>query len=131
MIYMYLNGTKGEQNGTRVSEGGTFTNAIKATLNASQNEISDPIEVQIRCDENYSTVGNVTLTITGATANKVCLSKDNLSWEDWGAPLTLVDANIGDKNVPVFVKLKAEDTESAFKDTQAKLRLEAVIQSVK
>lgn len=129
MIYMYLNGTKNEQNGTKVSEGGTFTNAIKATLNASQNQISDPIEVQIRCDENYSTVGDVTITITGTTANKVCLSKDNSQWGEWGAALTLSDANIGDRNVPIFVKLKATDDESAHKDTQAKLRLEATIQS--
>lgn len=34
MIYMYLNGTVGETDGTKVSEGGSFTNAIKATLNA-------------------------------------------------------------------------------------------------
>ena len=130
MIYMYLNGTKNEQDGTKVSEGGSFTNAIKATLNASQNEISEAIEVQIRCDEDYGTIGNVTISLNGATASKACLSKDGEEWLEWGQALTLVDPNITNRNFPIFIRLKATDDESAHKDTQIKARLEATIQSI-
>ena len=127
---MYLNGTRGEEDGTKVSEGGSFTNAIKATLNASQNEISEPIEVQLRCDKDYSTIGNVTIALTGNTANKACLSADSVEWLEWGQPLTLVDPNITNRNVPIYIRLKATDDESAHKDTQIKARLEATIQSI-
>lgn len=130
MIYMYLNGTRGEENGTKVSEGGSFTNAIKATLNASQNQISEPIEVQLRCDEGYGTVGNVIVSLTGNTANKACLSADGVEWLEWGQALTLVDPDIRNRNLPIFIRLKATDDESAHKDTQIKARLEATIQSI-
>lgn len=130
MIYMYLNGTRGEEDGTKVSEGGSFTNAIKATLNASQNQISEPIEVQLRCDKDYSTIGNVTISLTGSTSNKACLSADSVEWLEWGQPLTLVDPNITNRNVPIYIRLKATDDESAHKDTQIKARLEATIQSI-
>lgn len=109
MIYMYLNGTKGEENGTKVSEGGSFTNAIKATLNASQNQISEPIEIQLRCDEGYETIGNVIISLTGNTSNKACLSADGSEWLEWGQPLTLTDPNITNRNLPIFIRLKATD----------------------
>ena len=109
MIYMYLNGTRGEEDGTKVSEGGSFTNAIKATLNASQNQISEPIEVQLRCDKDYGTVGNVIISLTGNTANKACLSADGSEWLEWGQALTLVDPNITNRNVPIYIRLKATD----------------------
>ena len=130
MIYMYLNGTRGEEDGTKVSEGGSFTNAIKATLNASQNQISEPIEVQLRCDKDYGTVGNVIVSLTGNTANKACLSVDGSEWLEWGQALTLVDPDIRNRNFPVYIRLKATDDESAHKDTQIKARLEATIQSI-
>ena len=130
MIYMYLNGTRGEEDGTKVSEGGSFTNAIKATLNASQNQISEAIEVQLRCDEDYGTVGNVIISLTGSTAHKACLSADGSEWLEWGQALTLVDPNITNKNFPIYIRLKATDDESAHKDTQIKARLEATIQSI-
>ena len=131
MIYMYLNGTRGEEDGTKVSEGGSFTNAIKATLNASQNQISEAIEVQLRCDEDYGTVGNVVVSLTGSTAHKACLStNDGSEWLEWGQALTLFDPNITNKNFPIYIRLKATDDESAHKDTQIKARLEATIQSI-
>ena len=130
MIYMYLNGRRGEEDGTKVSEGGSFTNAIKATLNASQNQISEPIEVQLRCDKDYGTVGNVIVSLTGNTANKACLSADGVEWLEWGQALTLVDPDIRNRNFPIFIRLKATDDESAHKDTQIKARLEATIQSI-
>ena len=84
----------------------------------------------IRCDEDYGTVGNVVISLVGATANKACLSKDNEEWLEWGQALTLVDPNIQGRNFPIYVRLKATDDESAHKDTQIKARLEATIQSL-
>ena len=84
--HLYTNDpTAGGTDGTMVSEGRLFTSPIIATLNASESE-TKYIKCAIRCDSNYYSVGEASLTLGswnggsyspgGGNTGKFALCKD-------------------------------------------------------
>lgn len=104
---------------------------ISFTLNATENQISDPLKLAIRCDSGYQTSSgvNTVITPTGANANKWALSLDGNTWEAFGDPLTIT-SQITPVNYTLYVKSKAVDTEIPNNDISTKLQITAQIEAV-
>ena len=69
-IHMYTGATGGGTDGTLVSENTGLAPITTAVLNATNNEIGDPIKLALRCETGYNTSGNTTITPTGTSAAK-------------------------------------------------------------
>ena len=75
-IHVYTTPTAGGTDGTQVSEG-TGLQPISVTLNATNNEESTPIKLALRCDSDFQTNGNITISVVGTTLTKWALAPDN------------------------------------------------------
>jgi hypothetical protein len=120
--------TEGGTNGTQVSED-TESSPISVTLNATNNEESSSITLAIRCETGYNTTGNTSITPTGTSASKWCLSNDGTNWGTYGSALT-ISSTIGTTNTLFYAKAKAVDTETPVNDTTVNLVCSATIQAV-
>jgi len=63
-IHTYLNGSSGGTDGTLVSEG-TGLSPITCTLNSTNNEVSSPIKLAIRCDSGYQSTSDIVIIPIG------------------------------------------------------------------
>ena len=121
----------GNTSGTQVSEGDSIS-PITCTLNATNNQVSDPIKLAIRCDganppdapNGYTTTTNTIITPTGTTYDKWALALDNSgsagTFEAYGDPLTITDI-IGTTNTIFWVKAKSISSETPINDVSTDL----------
>jgi hypothetical protein len=114
--HLYTNDpTAGGTDGTMVSEGRLFTSPIIATLNASESE-TKYIKCAIRCDSNYYSVGEASLTLGswnggsyspgGGNTGKFALCKDKSTAGSITYTLSAVPS-VGDQGKFGDVTLKA------------------------
>ena len=126
----YGSPTAGGTNGTRSSEGTEATPITVGPLDTASNEESSAIKLAVRCDNNYKTGTDSTITPTGANASKWALAPDNGgsagTWGSYGAALTFA-SSIGDTNVIFWAKAKAASSESPSNDTSVDLVIDAEI----
>lgn len=122
--------TSGGTNGTQVSEGTGSAPIVVGPLKASLNEESDPVKLAIRCEANYETSGNTTITPTGTSAAKWALAPDDEgspgAFGAYGAVLT-ISSVIDDTNTLFWVKAKATSGEIPTNDTTVDLVVSATI----
>jgi len=134
-IHVYQgNPTAGGTNGTQVSENTGLAPVSVGPLNATDNEESGDIKLAVRCDAGYATVGDVTVTPTGTTANKWALAPDNAGaagvYEAYGAALTITGP-VTAVNKLFWVKAKAtSDEPDPVNDASVDLVVTAEIQAV-
>ena len=127
-VYQGATITSGGTEGTLVSEG-TGLSPISITLNATNNQISDPIKLALRCETGYQTTGNCVITPTGTTATKWALSLDGVTFGAYGDPLTITSV-IGATNTIFYSKAKSTSDETPINDTSVDLEVTATIEAV-
>lgn len=111
----------GNKNGTEVNEG----NRVSFILNSSENQ-EDTQPLAIRCDTGFKTVSPVIISLQNSSKEKWALSKDNISWAEYGESLTIED-EIVDTNTIIFIKAKATQDEGAKIDTSCEIRIQTTI----
>ena len=134
-INLYTNNpTAGGTDGTVVSLDGTQTSPISVTLDKTKAE-SKAIKCAIRCDVGYKTSGDVTISLSGTTASKWQLAKDN-GYADAAAALTgatwadsIAVSGVGTMNTVFWAKASASTDENPSKDTSVSIKASCTIES--
>lgn len=126
-IFLYKgNPTLGMQDGSAVSQGDWSLPIEFPSLNIVNAEISHPLKLAIRCQPNTHSVGPVTITPYGPSADKFRLSLDGLTWCDWGATLT-INSTITSVNTIFYAEARAVVTDAPLKDSSTSLRVNATL----
>ena len=131
MAYIHTyqgNPTVGLADGNLVSENSGLS-PISITLNATNNEISDPIKLALRCETGYQTTGNIVITPTGTTSAKWALSLDGITFVAYGDPLTITSV-IGATNTIFYSKAKSTSDETPTNDVSTDLVITSTIEAV-
>ena len=130
MIHIYKNNpTAGGTDGTMVSEGTNGNPIIIGPLDASKNEESTPLTLGIRCDSGYATASNTVITPMGETANMWALSLDGVTWQSYGAPLTITNF-INATNTLIYCKAKTASNENPLNDISVKFKVDTTLSAV-
>ena len=124
MANQYINLYK---DGQIISQGDGSNPLTVGPLNATENEVSAPIAVEVKCSAGFSTVGNTVLSFTGATATKwsICATETG----SYVSTLTLT-APVTAAGITIYVKAKATEDEAPSNDVAVDISLTAVIQAV-
>ena len=123
-INVYKNNpTEGGTDGTAVSIGGTYTDPVTVSLNATNNE-SKKVKLAIRCESGYTTTGNTTISDSGDTNDrwKLCLT-ENGTYAD---SITISSA-IGATNVIFWARASSASSESPATDRSVSLQVSTTI----
>lgn len=128
------NPTKDMNDGTVVSENGSFTSPLTVTLNATKEEVKY-IKCAVRCMSGYATVGDTVLSFEGASNDRWQLAIDNDYDEESletvsFSPSIIIHEEIDNHNKLFWVKVCSEKTESPRNDTDTALRLDTTIKAV-
>ena len=130
---MYTGATGGGTDGTLVSENTGLAPITTAVLNATNNEIGDPIKLALRCETGYNTSGNTTITPTGTSAAKWALAPDNAgspgAFGSYGTALT-ISSTINTTNQLFWARAKATSDETPVNDSSVDLVVSATIIAV-
>lgn len=129
MAYIHLykdTPTVSATDGTLVSEGTGLSPITIGPLNATNNEISDPLKLAIRCEDGYVTTGDVTITPTGTTYLKWALGGTTGSFGSYGDPYTITGA-IPDTNIIFYTRAKATNDENPVNDITVDFQVSATI----
>ena len=120
-LHIYINNpTAGGTDGTEASTG-AGTTPIAVTLDAAKNE-EQAVKCAVRCDSGFKIDGDVSIAISGDSADKWKVANDD-SYADsesallsaaWGDSLTLSD--VADTNVLFWAKAASANTEVPQKD---------------
>ena len=113
--------------GQIISQGDGSNPLTVGPLNATENEVSAPIAVEVKCQAGFATTGNVVLSFTGASAAKwsICATEAGTYEET----LTIA-TSITTTATTVYVKAKATSDEAPSNDVAVDISLTAVIQAV-
>lgn len=114
-------------NGKLISEGDLSNPLVVGPLNASDNEESQPIEIEIKTDEGYKTLGSTNIAFEGSTASKWSACKTSSG--EYTSSLSITET-ITSSGVRVYLKARATSDELPKNDTSVSIRLSAVIQAV-
>lgn len=117
MINIYCNG--------QLVSNGDFANPVVAgPLNASDNEVSEAIELQVKCDEGKVTRGNTVLSFEGDSASKwsICDTEGG----SYSSTLTISEV-ITSEGKKFYVKAKATSDEQPINDKTVKIKTVATI----
>ena len=126
-INVYKNNpTVGGTDGTAVSTGGTYTDPITVSLNASSSE-SKKIKLAIRCESGYETTGNTVISDSGDTNDrwKLCLT-ENGTYTDSITISSVIDAT----NTIFWAQASSASTETPSTDRSVSLQVTATITAV-
>lgn len=128
------NPTKDMNDGTVVSENGSFTSPLTVTLNAIKEEVKY-IKCAVRCMSGYATVGDTVLTFEGANKERWQMALDN-DYDDetvksasFTSSLVISD-EIENKNKIFWVRASSVKTETPSNDQGVSLKLDATIKAV-
>lgn len=128
------NPTKDMNDGTVVSENGSFTSPLTVTLNATKEEVKY-IKCAVRCMSGYATVGDTVLTFEGTNKDRWQMALDN-DYDDEtikSASFTnslVISDEIENKNKIFWVRASSVKTETPNNDTGVSLKLDATIRAV-
>lgn len=116
-------------NGQQISENGSGTNPlVMGPLNASENEVSEPKALQIKCEPGFKTYGDTTVSFEGPTADKwtICETEHG----SYTSSLTISEEITGGAGRTVYVKALATDDEAPANDDSVSVKLSTIIQAV-
>ena len=124
MANQYINLYK---DGQIISQGDGSNPLTVGPLNATENEVSAPIAVEVKCETGFATTGNTVLSFTGSSAAKwsICATEAGTYEET----LTIA-TSITTTATTVYVKAKATSDEAPSNDVAVDISLTAVIQAV-
>ena len=126
MLFLYnQNPNLGEKDGTKVSTGEDFENAIVFKLNSVGDGEEKTVQCAVRCDEGYKVEGNCTISLEGDGADKWALSANGSNWNEFGAALELAD--VTDVNTLVHIKCKADSNELPSTNKEVKIVVEGTV----
>ena len=110
-----------------ISEGDLSNPLVVGPLNASDNEVSAPIAIELKCDSGYKTLGSTSVTFEGTTASKwtICETQSG----EYQSSLSISDV-ITSTGKTVYVKAQATSDEMPKNDTGVSIRIATVIQAV-
>ena len=117
----------GKENEEIDIEGDLSNPLVVGPLNASDNEVSEPIKIEIKTDAGYKTLGSTNITFEGTTASKWTVCKTQSG--DYTSSLAITDI-ITSEGISVYLKAQATSDEMPKNDTSVSIRLSAVIQAV-
>ena len=120
MIHAYYNGQL-------ISEGDLSNPLVVGPLNASDNESSAPIAIELKCDSGYKTLGSTSISFEGTTASKWSICKTENG--DYASNLTITDL-ITESGLTVYVKVKATADEMPKNDASVSIKIATIIQAV-
>lgn len=123
-INVYKNNpTEGGTDGTAVSIGGTYTDPITVSLNATNNE-SKKIKLAIRCESGYVTTGNTVISDSGDTNDrwKLCLTENGT----YANSITISSA-IDTTNTIFWAQASSASSESPTTDRSVSLQVSTTI----
>ncbi len=123
-INIYKNNpTAGGTDGTAVSIGGTYTDPITVSLNATNSE-SKTVKLAIRTESGYVTTGNTVIADSGDTDDrwKLCLTENGTFTDS----ITISSA-IGATNVIFYAKASSASSESPTTDRSVSLQVTTTI----
>lgn len=115
------------KDGTQISEGTGLTPISIGPLNATNSEESAAVEIVIKADTGYTTVGNTTVSFEGASAAKWSIC--NTAAGTYASTLTIATP-ITDVGKSVFIKAKATPDEAPANDTTVDIKVAAVVSIV-
>lgn len=128
------NPTAGKTDGTAISEGGSYTNPLSVTLDATKNEAAY-IKCAVRCVTGYSTVGDTVIAFDGSSKEKWSVAEDhNFTAETakgaiYRESLTISDS-IDSTNTIFWVKVEASEDEEPSNDKNTQIMMSTKIQAV-
>ncbi|MTI85324.1 MAG: hypothetical protein FH756_15845 [Firmicutes bacterium] len=137
------NPTAGATDGTRVSEnsGAGATSPVSVTLNATNNEISSPIKLALRCEASYQTTGTTDISLvdsgTGNASKWALVLKDGTDTQPtqtdidnatYGGAVSITDV-IGTGNYIIWAIAKATDDEDPQNDESVDIQVTATIEA--
>ena len=124
-LNLYMdNPTAGDTDGTAVSTGDGDT-PLQFILDASQNEVATKT-VALRCETDYQTSTDTTVSIINDTNNRWSLSLDET---EWSSSIT-ISSTIDDTNTIFYVKASSSSSEEPSNDTSVKIRVSTKIEAV-
>lgn len=111
-------------NDRALSDGDLSNPLVVGPLNASENEVSSPIELKVKTDAGYVTRGNTVISFEGSTAAKwqICDTQNG----SYASSLTISEA-VNSTGKTFYVKAKATSDESPVNDKTVKIKTVAVI----
>lgn len=111
-------------NDKALSDGDLSNPLVVGPLNASDNEVSAPIELKVKTDAGYVTRGNTVISFEGTTAAKweVCDSQSG----SYASSLTISEV-INNTGKTIYVKAKATSDEQPVNDKSVKIKTVATI----
>lgn len=121
---MYIHVYNGSQ---QISEGDGLNPLVIGPLNASENEVSAPVELTIKTDSGFKTFGTTTISFTGTTKAKWMISKTQSG--SYTNSLEIAD-EITSTGTTFYVKAKATDDEAPSNDTSVDIAISTVIAAV-
>lgn len=132
--------TQGGIDGTKVSEG-TETAPVSVTLNATNNEVSSPIKLALRCEAGYQTTGAVDVSLVddgsgNASKWKIILvdgtdttpSQTQTDNAIYGGAISIADV-IGTGNYIIWAIAKATNDEDPQNDESVDIQVTATIEA--
>lgn len=114
-------------NGKLISEGDLSNPLVIGPLNASDNEVSEPIEITIKTEEGYKTLGSTNISFEGLTREKWSICKTQSG--SYTSSLALTET-VTSSGVVVYLKASATSDELPKNDTSVSIRISTVIQAV-
>lgn len=121
---MYIHVYKDSQ---QISEGDGSNPLVIGPLNASENQVSEPVELTIKTDAGFKTFGTTTISFTGTTNAKWMISKTQSG--SYTSSLEITD-EITNTGTTFYVKAKATDDEAPSNDTSVDIAISTVIAAV-
>lgn len=121
---MYIHVYKDSQ---QISEGDGSNPLVIGPLNASENQVSEPVELTIKTDAGFKTFGTTTISFTGTTNAKWMISKTQSGSYTSSLEISEEITNTG---TTFYVKAKATDDEAPSNDTSVDIAISTVIAAV-
>lgn len=126
------NPTAGKVDGTAISEGGSFTNPLSVTLDASRAETAY-VKCAIRCVSGYETAGDTIIGFEGNDGKWAVAADDDYTADTaknavYSESLTISDS-IGNTNKIIWIKASSSTDEDPQNDKSVNIRLTATIKA--
>lgn len=127
------NPTAGKTDGTAISEGGSYTNPLSVTLDASKSETAY-VKCAVRCITGYATVGDTVIGFEGNDNGKWAVTADNNYTADtaknaaYSESLTISDS-IDNTNKIIWIKATSSADEDPANDKSVNIKMTATIKA--
>lgn len=112
------------KDGQQISEGNGSNPLVIGPLNASDNQVSEPVELTVKTEAGFKTFGTTTISFTGATNAKWSIAATR---EGNYTNSLEISEEITTAGKTFYVKAKATDDEAPSNDTSVDIAVSTVI----